>query len=192
MDTPILEHIKYTNLYVKALDYNKCGNCSFVNCEENETVDGHPCIKCKEPSEGSCSFFGANALSMIELIQESYQKLMNIETDKTNYPSGNERTQSASVVLFFCTVKEILLEGFISDRMHYLKLPNSIQRRLGIDYNTHNDRLKKLFPALVGLKWDDALKELTQQQKNNYFGTSNFLKEITRTGLKNEIMTCTL
>ncbi len=110
MDDSILEHIEYSNLYVEAMDYNICRKCKVVDKDDNRTLAGQPCTICKAPSEGGYAFFGPNAFSMIELLQESYQKLHPIKSKQNDYPSGSERAQSASTVIFFCTLKEILLE----------------------------------------------------------------------------------
>ncbi len=63
--------------------------------------------------------------------------------------------------------------------MSFLDLPITVQKRLSKDSNTHSARLKKLFPALINMKWDEALNILNHQDRNDYQDISNFLRDIT-------------
>jgi hypothetical protein len=69
-----------------------------------------------------------------------------------------------AVVIFFTTLREVLLNQLLFDLMLVQKIPDKISGLLFSDNLAHKQRLDKLFPSLTGVKWKSAIREI-----NKYF-----------------------
>jgi hypothetical protein len=87
-----------------------------------------------------------------------------------NKPSNHR----LAVIIFFCTLGEVLLQYFLEQCMDKTNIPRRIQDRLFNDSLFVKERIQKLFPALTGDKWAGALKELNKGSEINYVEVGNF------------------
>jgi hypothetical protein len=142
-------------------------------------VVGLPCSICKTPSEGGYSFFDASIVAIASLLQEAFLSLGSPTKNNLSFPGEGERAHAASVLIFFCIIKELLLERFLYNRMEAMELPSGVIKQLSNDNDTHSLRLKKLFPALIDCDWTEALKVIDPEDKKAYPDLNNRLKEIT-------------
>lgn len=69
-------------------------------------------------------------------------------------PSG---AQHIATILFFCALKEALLDRFLLDRMRAERLPERISKRLLADNPGSRQRFEALFNSVVGESWKDAV-----------------------------------
>ncbi len=104
-------------------------------------------------------------LTLIDLIQKAFH---------TQNSSPGEQLDSdcaphdVSVVLFFCTLREILLTWFIDHLFWAQKISRPIFNRLLADNNTHMQRQNNLLPSLTGKKWNVLIEEEMRTSQLNY------------------------
>ena len=122
---------------------------------------------------------------LLDLVDEAFTTF---NAAKLRPDSGNPvsvDTHVAAVVIFTCTLKEVLLERFLQRRMQSMNVPNGIRDRLFNDNHIHSRRIQKLFPSVVGQSWDDIVASLSKSSNFDYVAVSQFLKDLTdaRNGL---------
>ena len=175
----ILETIKYDKVVVEAMSYDVCPTCGVVDQDSYLTVVGVPCKVCKTPSEGGHAFFDVSILSIIELVQESFCAIPEATKKLGRYPVEPVRAHTGATIVFFCTLKELLLDRFLDSLAHVQGLSQAVIDRLQADNDSHSRRLTRLFPALVGVSWEDALQTLDPHDRGKYDDLNAFLKNIT-------------
>ncbi|MFH2203113.1 MAG: hypothetical protein ABIJ96_08375 [Elusimicrobiota bacterium] len=146
--------IKGQHLSSVIAGHNECQSCGYVGREGDWTLIGFPCPNCKKPSDGGRMFFHVGILSTINLIQEFYHADSS-QTDDHLAVKGHH----LAVVIFFCTLLEVLLEDFLREFMFKEGLKANVQERLLKDNLFPRRRVEKLFPALAGKTWKDAIAE---------------------------------
>lgn len=105
---------------------------------------------------------------MIDLIQEAYHSGSN---KIPKYIHGNEiNINDISVVIFFITLREALLENFLHEIAIAKNVPKNIFERLKSDNKLYIKKQNALFLALTDDKWEDAI------QKLNYVDLNSFIK----------------
>jgi hypothetical protein len=157
--------------------FSMCRDCQVVDTFLDRIRVGTPCPTCHSPSKGGLIYFNVPILGLVDLIQEAYGAIP-LHAGESSFPENPEMTHSISVIVFFSTLREALLVRLIDELMICQNLSIELQDRLYKDYNSHNERLFKLFPALAGLTWDDALKTIQTQTGRDFSSVSDTLKEI--------------
>ena len=101
-------------------------------------------------------YFELSVHLLIDLIQESFGSL-GPDSAKPNESSSN--AHNVSVVLFFCTLRELLLNSLIAHLCWAQRIPRAVHERLLADSNSHALRQNNLLPALTGKKWKALVAE---------------------------------
>ena len=172
----ILLTARREHLSTIAGEYYQCTECRTAD-QFRRNLEGTICPACNKQSDHGLSFFDLSVLAMIDLLQEAY---LAIPEQSKEDPEQLERvhSHSASVLIFYCIIRELLLIRFTTALMVALKLPRSVQERLQADSDTHTTRLFKLFPALTGIKWEEALKGLSSTSGHDWLALNQFLKDV--------------
>ena len=174
-----LRIVRHGHLSTEAQKYSRCANCAVVDTSFDRVKIGTPCPKCGAPSTGGEVFYDLSVLVFVDLIQEAYNSL----------PPGNDgvgdnmervHAHSGSVLILYCILKELLLLRFIDSLMTSQNIPNAIRERLVADNDSHSRRLLKLFPALTGAKWNEALDLLRLAMKYDWIAIDEFIEKATR------------
>jgi hypothetical protein len=157
-------------------DFVYCAGCKVVDRDRNRGVFGYKCPLCGYPSTLASFYFPAAVWSLVDLIQGSYHlgekpASAGVQTD------DSLKDQRLAVVVFFCTLGEVLLHHFLKEYMSSQGLPTRLQERLLNDNRFVNERVEKLFPALTGIKWKDAVQSLTKDSKIDYEKTVRFFRD---------------
>lgn len=169
--------IKDRSLSLVLVDFQICKNCGYVDRDQNRKLSENPCPVCKQPSEGGHSYFHFSVYILIDLMQESFHSKPWKKTNSTEMRENTERAHYVSVVLFFCTLKEVILYRLIQFLLSVQKVPNGIFERLLDDNKFYTDRINKLFPSLTGKKWKQAIKELDKDKKSSYGDLNDFFEK---------------
>ena len=82
-----------------------------------------------------------------------------------------------ALLVFFCTLSEVLLQHFLQRYMASLSIPRPIQDKLLADNKGTRRRIESLFPTLVGVKWNDAVKQVSASLNTDYSETIRFAAE---------------
>ena len=180
----IVSKIKNISLSYIIANHQICGHCRVVDQDLNRIEGGYLCTVCKMPGDTGHMFFDFNIISLIDLIQEAFHA-------KTKQFSKliNKRINAhgLSVLIFFCTLREVLLERLIYDLMVMHNLQKSIRERLYYDNRNYSDRMNRLLPSLLGLKsWKETISTLQEKTGNDYKEINEFLKAAS--DMRNEIL----
>ena len=151
-------------------DFLICQACRIVDRDWNRREVGYKCSNCQTPSEGGECYFSFSIMSLIDLMQEFYH----LNKSDTSMPANPERVAKnhhLAVVIFFCTLGEVLLQDFLQECMTKQGLSRQIQSRLLDDNLFVKQRVDKLFPLLTGVSWNRAIRTLSNHGKIDFTKT---------------------
>jgi hypothetical protein len=174
----IFEYMNHGKISSLLEQFNICESCGVVDTLADRMVVGTLCPDCHTPSKCAYTYFHLSLLGIVDLIQEAYERIP--ENSPTSSYSINipGSAHCTSVVIFYCVLREALLERLIEELMSFQYLSDNLRERLTKDYASHYDRLFKLFPALTGVSWDEALKCVHSETGKDFGPISNTLKEM--------------
>jgi len=157
-----ISEVTRQSLSTLVADFQVCQFCGIVDRDHGRAKVGYPCPNCGERSKGGLEHFGLPIHALINLMQESFHQK---PTQSSRLPiSGN--AHKLAVVIYFCTLGEVLLEHFLRELMDALRLPASVQNRILVDNLFSKERVERVFPSLVGEKWNAVIKELRRIQSS--------------------------
>lgn len=156
-------------------DHQVCESCHIVDRDKSRCQVGKKCSTCGTPSTSGYMYFHMNIHTLINLMQEAYHSEPN-ENLVDEYSAGKESHQ-ISTVLFFCTLRESLLDNFLYKLCIAQELPAGVVDRLFSDNKFHMQKQNNLFPSLTGDKWKKAVDILNAQHVIDYVELDDFLVE---------------
>lgn len=174
MDTDSIQITKQS-LSSLICDHQICEHCHIVDRDKGRGRVGHKCPKCGIPSKGGHMYFHLNIHTLINLMQEAYHSEPN--KNFVDEYSGGKDSHNISIVLFFCTLRESLLDNFIYKLCTAKCLPGGVIDRLLTDNRFHIQKQNNLFPSLTGEKWEEAVDSLNEQHNIDYKSIDKFVKE---------------
>lgn len=160
-----------------------CKNCGIVNILPNTDYE---CPNCKAPGS-SPMYFGPEVYSLLDLLENFYFEPSIPNKSKTPRPVNEIKKQDLAILIFFCSLVEVLLYHFLVVCMNKKKIPVEIQERMLNDNVTDKQRVEKLFPVLTGDKWKNAMRKITNRSKINYTETVKFYTD-TAAPLRNNLL----
>jgi len=132
----------------------------------------YKCPVCEMPGDNGRGFFVMDICILIALIQEAYH------TKPRKKVTVHIQSHHLSVLILFCTLREVLLERLISRLMEMDGLSETERERLNCDNRNYSDRRERLFPSLIRAKsWNDAITQLQHKTGENYGDINDFLKK---------------
>ena len=158
------------------LGYYICEACRIIDRDTGRVEIGHPCSACGAPGKRALSYFALPIPTVADLIGELHP-LPDLDDDPTKEMPPIERSHQFALLVFFCTLGEVLLLHFLQHCMQRLSIPLSIQERLLNDNLYMKQRIERLFPPLTGLTWQEALSALKAESGQDYEPTASFFKE---------------
>lgn len=156
-------------------DFHICRNCRVVDRDQGRVRYGHECGTCGTPGEGGMTYFEVSVHLLINLMQEAFHTLGATRTTR-NEPNGD--AHNVSVVLFFCTLREILLNSLIADLCCAQSIPKAVYERLLADSSTYALRQNNLLPSLTGKKWKALVASESRQSQVDYVELDEFLRKV--------------
>ena len=152
--------------------YQICGHCHVVDQDHGRVQHGHVCATCGEPGhEGGMMYFESSIHTMAALIQEASKQLV-----RRHREIDASQIHNVSIVIFFCTVREALLNWFIKQLSRAQKIPKPIYARLLADNDLHSKRQNMLLPSLTGKKWKALVAEESVSSGINYHALNSLIK----------------
>jgi hypothetical protein len=174
----ILLRAKRQPLSSIAGEYYQCTECQVAD-DFRRNIGGTICPTCSKQSDHGLSFFDLSVLAMIDLLQEAFRAIPEPSSDKDDQLE-REHSHGAAVLIYYCIIRELLLIRFSKAMMVGLNLPLPVQERMDADNDTHTARLFKLFPALTGVKWDEALKTLPSPKGYDWLALNQYLETVSK------------
>lgn len=169
-----IKKIKDRKLSLLLADFQMCRNCRVVDRDQGRVRDGHRCGNCNAPGEGGLMYFGMSVLFLIDLIQEAFHSP---GIDHGNQNGSIREAHNVSVVLFFCTLREIVLNWLIGRLFCAQKIPKPVYERLLADSNTYMLRQNNLLPSLTGKKWKFLVAQESRSSQLDYVELDEFLRK---------------
>ena len=157
-------------------DFMICESCGIVDRDRGRMIIGYQCPRCGIPGSIGRIYFPLPIQSLIDLMQEFYHSKLDAPLDSEASGVQRPSNHQLAVVIFFCTLGEVLFEHFIREFMFKKELPRMIQDRLLNDNPFVKQRIKKLFPALTGAKWNETIEKLSRRDGHDYVGTVRFYR----------------
>lgn len=125
-----------------------CTSCEIVDLDQERERVGYQCPRCGVVGNGALLYFPMSIHTLIDLMQEFYHLKQGPDVDSDEVSSiQNKGNHQLAVVIFFCTLVEVLLQHFLEQRMSRMGLPQEIQERLLNDNMFVKQRIQKLFPT---------------------------------------------
>jgi hypothetical protein len=176
-----LAEIRDTSISPIIANYQLCGHCKKVDQDMGRLCVSYKCPVCDMPGDTGHGFFDMDIQILIDLIQEAYHLR---PRKKLSIPV---HAHSLSVLVLFCTLREVLLERLIAHLMEMHGLPDSIRERLWHDNRNYSDRMDGLFPSLIGTKsWKASIHQLQNKTQKDYIDINDFLKKAS--DMRNDIL----
>ena len=172
--------IKNQPLGILLTNFLICQHCNYVDRDMNRMRVGHPCQKCGNASPAGRSYFNHSVSSLIDLMQEFFHKDELIESTISKTRKKRLQNSRLAVVVYFVTLREVLLTKLLKELMIAQKIPIKIEKRLFDDNLTHKQKLDKLFPSLVGKSWNTAVKQVNERVELDYLQVNKFLVDAVR------------
>lgn len=175
-----ITEIKHQSLGSVLADFHICQHCHIVDRDSDRIMVGHPCSNCGKPSPSGRGYFNLSVHTLINLMQEFFHKDKPEEKDSPysgRYGVSSKKNAKVAVVVFFVTLREVLLENLLYDLMIAQELPGNVCKRLFADSPMHRQRLEKLFPSLAGVTWKTALNTMNEKCELDYIELDSFVRE---------------
>jgi hypothetical protein len=157
-------------------NYLICKNCKIVDRNMERMRKGFLCPTCDNISTGGCLYFKISIHMLIDLIQESYHSAKVVSGVERLYEG--ESSHDISIIIFFCTIREALMDNLIHELLNAQKIPENICERLLKDNKFHTQKQDKLFKSLANIKWNDAIQKLSELHSIDYIGLNSFVLEV--------------
>lgn len=152
-----------------------CDSCGIVDRDRNRLRAGYKCTNCGK-EETATLYFDINVLSLIDLIQEFYSTELIFKEEAFDNEQRDINIRLA-VVIFFCSLTEVLLYHFLDRLMLKLGISEK-DRESRLNNNLSiSQRVNKLFPSLTDDKWEKAINEINENVELDYNKTSIFCRD---------------
>ena len=130
---------------------------------------GHLCTVCGTPSEAARLYFPISIRVLVDLMQQAYHSP---PSDGPHGPQGRD----VGTVLYFCTLRETLLNHFLVQVLRAQKVPVSLIDRLLEDNRMASQKFGKLFASVVGQKWDSAVDQASRRLITKFSSVSQLMR----------------
>jgi len=158
------------------LGFHICQSCEFIDRDARRTQVGFPCPRCSVPSPGGLRYFALPIPTVADLIGELHP-LPELDVPDPAAALPIPESHQFALLVFFCTLAEVLLQHFLQRYMARLSIPHPIQDKLLKDNMGTRRRIESLFPALVGVKWKDAVTQVSASSGTDFSATIGFAAE---------------
>jgi hypothetical protein len=156
-------------------DFLVCPHCQIIDRDRERTRSGYKCSTCGMPGRGGRLYFESSILVLIDLMQEAFHSQPNRSIEESE--GATYEAHNVSVVLFFCTLREVLMNWLIQHLFWALKIPERLQKRLVADSNTYSKKQNDLLPSLIGRKWRAAIESASHDAAMDYVELDGFLQK---------------
>jgi hypothetical protein len=125
---------------------------------------------CRQPGEGGRLYFHIGVHVLVDLIQQAYH------SESTTGPPGGPHGQDVGTVIYFCTLREALLNHFLIETLKDQRVPTPLIERLLEDNKLANQRFGSLFTATTGRKWIAAVSEVSEKLGVDFRSVSDLMR----------------
>lgn len=170
MSNKILE-IKGQRLSTVICNFFRCKNCNIVDQDMERTRYDYKCPNCNKESQGAQFYFPLGIPTLIDLMQEFYH-IETTDESPSNLQFFNKKNHQLAVVIFFCSLGELLFEHFLRNIMFNQSIPYKLQDKLLSDVSIK--KRIELYSILTNVSFEKDIKKLNYSTNLNYFDTYRF------------------
>ncbi len=153
-------------------DFFICESCGIIDRDHERMRRGHPCSSWF--AESTCLLaFDSNISLLIDLAQEAFHSRAPTWSPKEYRPQGRD----VGTMLIICSLREALLTNFLVENLLAKKVDRRLIERMLDDNRLTSQKLDRLFPSIVGLKWKQAIDSLSKKHAKDYTVVSSLMEE---------------
>lgn len=141
---------------------------------------GYSCSVCKAASDTGRLAFSINVHVLVDLVQQSFH------SQSPTGPLGPPEGSDIGTVLYYCTLREALLNAFLRELLLAQKIADALIAKLFDDNKLASQKFGGLFAAIVGVKWEQAVAAVSQANGRDFSLVSNLMKRAA--ALRNEFL----
>ena len=168
--------IKTQSLSSLLSDHQVCEFCRVVDRDKERCRTGYRCPICSSESKGGVLYFEFTVGATIDLMQEAFHSELKQDPNEGKWDAGKD-AHNISVVIFFCTLRELLLNNLIRELCGAQKIPKLIYERLISDNKFHIMKQNNLLPSLIDSKWLDAISVINTMHEMDYIELNQFIEK---------------
>lgn len=161
-------------------DFMICERCGTVDREHSRIVANSTCPACHRPAGIARLYYPINVHILVDLVQQSYHSEAPVN------PIGGPQAPNVGAILFFCTLREVLLTHFFLALLRAQRVPTPISEKLLDDNKLASQKFTSLFPVLVGKSWKEAVSEATSVDGIDFRSVSDLM--LLAANIRNEFM----
>ena len=147
-----------------------CASCAVVDRDRGRMKRGHVCSICGVPGEGGRLSFPISIHILVDLIQQAYH------SHSPTGPLGGPNGEDVGTVLYFCTLREALLNHFLVGHLRTQKVPVSIIEKLLDDNRLASQKFGGLFASTIGKKWSEAVAHVSVSTRTQFEPVSQLMR----------------
>ncbi len=137
---------------------------------------GHPCSNCLVEGDRARLAFDANVMCLIDLAQVMFQS----EAPTWSREVYRQMGRDAGTLLIIASLREALLTNFLVQNLLAKKVERPLIERLLDDNKLINQKLEKLFPSVIGMKWKRAVENLSEKHSIDYLAASSLMEKVAK------------
>ncbi len=161
-------------------DFMICERCGKVDREHSRMVVNSLCPACKQPAGVARLYYPINVHILVDLVQQSYHSYAPVG------PISGPQAPAVGVILFFCTLREALLNHFLLAFLCAENVKTSLIEKLLDDNKLASQKFTSLFNAVVGKSWCEAVGDASSLDATNYQSVSDLMKSAA--SIRNEFL----
>lgn len=161
-------------------DFLLCRRCGVVDRDHTRIRVDTQCPSCKQPAGHAQLYYHIGIQILIDLTQQAYHS----ESAATS--AHAPQSANVAVVLFFCTLREALLDQLLKYLFLAHNVSDAIAEKLLKDNRLFGQKLFGVLPALIGVAWDKAVEEASSNAGRDFGPVSKFMEEAA--GLRNRFI----
>lgn len=157
-----------------------CRNCGIIDRDYDRLKRGHRCDTCGVESEAGSLVFPINIHVLVDLVQQAFH------SESPTRPLDSPRGADIGSVLYYCTLREALLNTFLLNNLRARRIPEPLIKKLLYDNKLATQKFGGLFTSVVGAKWDEAVEQVSQLARIDFKPVSQLMK--TAAELRNQFL----
>ncbi len=166
---PVLAEIVGQSLSSVIDDFMICKHCGIVDRERSRIIVDTPCPSCHKPAGRARLYFDLNVTVLIDLVQQSYHSAMVMEDGL------GPQASDVGVVLFFCILREALLNNLLNYLLRAHRVSDRIAKKL-LDDNKLTNQKFALLSALIGKSWSAAIQDASSHEGVDFCPVSQLMR----------------
>jgi hypothetical protein len=150
--------------------FYRCRHCLFIDRDTRRFGVGFPCPNCGVPGRGARLAYPMSILDLLDMMQAAYVLPSGLQFEGQSLdPNGEDGVRPyewgeahgvVAVVLYFCTLREVLMTNLLDALCDAHQIPDQIADKLMKDHRLYMQKQGDLLPVLVGVKWKAMLRAL--------------------------------